>query len=202
MKSVKNSNLIVGITGPIGSGKSTVLNYFKTNGFPTISADEVNKNILKVKKHIININELMFNSKDDRLDKGQIKELIFKEPSKKKILENYLHPLIISEIKSLTKKTNKITFVEAALLYESGFDKDVDLVIGVIADKEVIVKRLKDRDNLTGSMIEDILKTQKNQEFLKDNVNYLVNNSGSKEETNKQLEVILREIMEVNNGNL
>lgn len=202
MRSVKNKNLIIGITGPIGSGKSTVLNFFKEKGFNVISADQINKDLLENKKHIITINKLLFNEKSNVLDKTKIKTVIFNDYHKKTLLENYLHPLIIKEINKLAKKSQTITFVEAALLYESGFNNDVDLVIGVVAEEDVIIKRLKKRDNLTEAMIKNILISQKTKEFLKEKANYLVNNNYDLKETYLELETILKEIMEVNNGYL
>ncbi len=202
MRSVKNKNLIIGITGPIGSGKSTVLNYFKEKGFNVVSADLINKELLNERKHIINVNKIIFDKKLETLDKAKIKEVIFNDFNKKTALENYLHPLIIKKIFKLAKTSKKITFVEAALLYESGFDKEVDLVIGVSANEDVIIKRLKKRDNLAEELIKSILVSQKSKEFLKENVNYFVNNNENLEDTYRQLKNILKEIMEVNDGNL
>ena len=202
MKSVKNKKLIIGITGPIGSGKSTLLNYLKEKGYKVVSADQINYQLLNETKHIVNVNKLLFNTKSSILDKKLVKEVIFKDSNKKTLLENYLHPLIIKTINKELKKGANLMFVEAALLYESGFNKQMDYVIGVVADSEVIVKRLKKRDNLDEEMIKNILATQKSKEFLKENANYLVDNSYSIENTYQKLDEILKMLMEAQNGNL
>lgn len=202
MKVVKNKKLVIAITGPIGSGKTIALDYLSQQGYPTISADKINQQLLTKKSHIKKINKLLFQTKSNTLNKTAIRELIFKDKTKKKLLESYLHPLIIKEITKKLAKSTKTTFIEVALLYESDFNLKVDLVMAVIASEALIIERIEKRDAISRTLIKEILANQKSISFLKKEADVIINNEKTRRETYQQLDQFLKQLRGDNNGDL
>jgi dephospho-CoA kinase len=202
VKVVKNKKLVIAITGPIGSGKTIVLDYLSQQGYPTISADKINQQLLTKKSHIKKINKLLFQTKSNTLNKTAIRELIFKDKTKKKLLESYLHPLIIKEITKKLAKSTKTTFIEVALLYESDFNLKVDLVMAVIASEALIIERIEKRDAISRTLIKEILANQKSISFLKKEADVIINNEKTRRETFQQLDQFLKQLRGDNNGDL
>lgn len=180
----------IGITGSLASGKSTVSEFFQAKGHLVISADEINKQLLKEEKHILHINELLFARVSEVLDKKKIAQLIFADKEKKKALEEYLHPLIYLEMKKILNASNEeVVFLEIPLLYETNFRELVDYVIVVSVDEKTQIKRIMKRDKLT---VEEAYKRIKGQMPLKEKVSkadYVIDNSKNIKKTHQQLDV-------------
>lgn|SRR5690554_894529 len=178
----------IGITGSLGTGKSQASNFFKKQGHLVISADLINKELLEEKEVIVNINKILFNIESSTLDKEKVRNLIFSNKNKKKELELYLHPLIYAKIKEiLSSSKEEIVFLEIPLLYETNFIDLTDYVIVIYADKEVQIKRIKQRDNISKT---EAIKRIKSQMPLKEKLlkaDYVINNSNTQKETEKQL---------------
>lgn len=181
----------IGITGSIGTGKSVVSDYFRRLGHLVISADQINSELLEKEAVITKINQLLFNINSLTLDKKQVSKLIFSDEFKKKQLEDYLHPLIYAKIKAIIadNEKEKIVFLEIPLLYETNFKELTDYVIVVYASEQTQIKRIKARDNIRES---DVKKRIKGQMPLKEKLfqaDYVVDNSGTLSQTEKQLKI-------------
>lgn len=148
---IKNSELkIIGLTGGIASGKTTVLNQFKKLGIKTISCDEIAKKIYKranvrkkIKKHF------------GTLNRKKIAKIIFSDFIKRKQLEKILHPGIIRELKKqlklLATRHSPLAVVDVPLLFEAHLEKMFDKIIVVYCKKNQQISRLMKRDKLTKS---------------------------------------------------
>ena len=169
----------IGITGSIGSGKSTVVRYLKEKGYKIFSCDEYNKKLLRKnsKAYPILLNKFPVCFKDNKLDKQALANIIFNNKEKKKELEDILHPLIINEMKRQMDK-NELIFVEVPLLFESNLDNYFDHILLVLCDEEIALKRLKKR-GLSLEESKQRLKNQMSQETKSKRAHYLIYNNGS-----------------------
>lgn len=156
---------IIGLTGGIGSGKSTVANYIASKGIPVYIADEEAKKIMEnadVKQRIQNLFEESVLNADETLNRKKIGELVFNNPSKLKELNAIVHPEVHNNFKNWVKQHKKFPFVikEVAILFETGGNKQCDKVILITAPEELRIQRAMKRDNLTKK---DILVRINNQ---------------------------------------
>lgn len=145
--------LRIGITGGIGSGKSTVAKVFETLGIPVFYADEAAKELMNsdpiLKEKIIHA----FGKesyKDEKLDRQYLATLVFNDPEKLNLLNSIVHPATIEDAeKWMQQQTSPYSIKEAALIFESGAQKGLDHVIGVSAPEPLRILRTMNRDQIT-----------------------------------------------------
>lgn len=189
--------MAIGITGTIGSGKSTVTKYLSDKGYKIFSCDEYNKELLlegskaypKIKKAFP---EAFI---DDVLDKKILADIIFNDVEKKEILENILHPLIIKKMKQEIKK-NALIFCEVPLLFEADLDELFENILLVICDEEIALKRLKKR-GLSLKDSEARIANQMDVETKVSRADYLIYNNGSLKDLYKNIDKWLKEYVGV-----
>ncbi|MBU2529495.1 MAG: dephospho-CoA kinase [Elusimicrobia bacterium] len=148
-KKIRKKKLIVGLTGQIGCGKSTALEYLAKKELFTVSTDILAGKMLTLDKcysKLINRFGKGILNKDGSLDKYRLSEVIFTDKTKRKWLEGLLHPLIIENTIFLIENCiEKIAVIDAPLLFETGFDKYCDITVSVCSDKKSQKKRLRKR---------------------------------------------------------
>ncbi len=173
--------MIIGITGSIGSGKTTAANLFKKHGFKVINADEIGHKLMKrnsaAYKKIAKIFGKGILDKSKNIDRKKLGGIVFNDYGKLEKLNSVMHPLILNEIKNSIKKIrnkDKKIIVDVPLLLETKAKNLVDKVIVVKADKKNIIKRLSKK--YSKDKIEKILKLQmpiweklKHADFVIDN---------------------------------
>ncbi|HEX5668597.1 MAG TPA: dephospho-CoA kinase, partial [Chitinophagaceae bacterium] len=143
----------VGLTGGIGSGKSTVARIFEALGVPVYYADEAAKNLYRsdpvLRQAIID----QFGPEayaEGELNRKYISGIVFSSPEKLEILNSLVHPATIKDAeKWLLAQTAPYAIKEAALIFESGSHRDLDHVIGVFAPESLRMKRVMARDKVT-----------------------------------------------------
>ena len=196
--------LKVGITGSIGSGKTLASNFFKELGYKVLDADQINQRLLKTEAVIRKINRSLFNQDSSSLDKTLIKDIIFKDETKKKTLENILHPIIYQmmeeELKSLEKE--EIVFIDVPLLFEAGFDKLTDYNIVIYTSEEQQVNRITIRDKIDKNTAILRIKGQWDIKEKMGKSDYVINNDESVEDTYQQLSDWLSNFKKVGQGYL
>ena len=156
--------LKVGLTGGIGSGKTTVSKVFADKNFKIFNSDDIAKNIIKtdieIKKSIINF----FGSKSfngSHFNSIYISEVIFSDTKKLDHLNSIVHPKVFEKFKKFVKKNLKSKIlVESAILFESNFYKLMDYNILLKSPKIERINRIINRDNLSRKMIEKIMNVQ------------------------------------------
>jgi dephospho-CoA kinase len=156
--------LRVGLTGGIGSGKSIVARVFETLGIPVYYADAAAKKLQQtdpaLKASIINHfgEEAYVNG---ALNRKYISSLVFADPAKLELLNALVHPVTIKDAEQwLSAQTTPYAIKEAALIFESGSQRDLDFVIGVFAPESLRIKRVTDRDKVTA---EEVVRRMNNQ---------------------------------------
>lgn len=160
--------IVVGLTGGIGSGKSTVLNYFKTLGAATFIADVEAKKIMNTNAELIKEITALFGSKayeSGTLNRSFISKIVFNNKEKLAELNALVHPKVREHFKSFIKTTNAdIVIYEAAILFESGSDSMCDFIITVTADLDERIKRVMFRDQSDKETVMQRIKHQLNDE--------------------------------------
>jgi len=137
---------IIGITGSLASGKSTVAQLIAQKKYPSFSADKIVSKLYKNRKFINLIVKKLNLDKKERI-KQQIKKIINKNKNKLKILESIIHPLVRKEMKSFLKLKAKILILEIPLLIENKLHKYFDKIVFVDAQKKLRLKRYLRRNN-------------------------------------------------------
>ena len=156
--------LKVGLTGGIGSGKTTVSKVFADKNFKIFNSDDIAKNIIKtdieIKKSIINFfGSKSFNGSD--FNSIYISEVIFSDPKKLDLLNSIVHPKVFEKFKKFVKKNLKSKIlVESAILFESNFYNLMDYNILLKSPKIERINRIINRDNLSRKKIEKIMNVQ------------------------------------------
>ena len=156
--------MIVGLTGGIGSGKSAAAKFFIELGIDVIDTDEVSKNILlenkKAKKDFIT----EFGSryiKNNKIDRELLRKEIFKDKTKKKILESIIHPAVRDEISKFIINSDSIyKIVMVPLIVETNSVEFYDKIIVIDCETKLQLERASDRDNQSKENIADIMQNQ------------------------------------------
>ena len=153
----------IGITGSIGTGKTTIANMFALFKIPIFDADREIKNILKkkeIKQTLKNIWPLIV--KKDQIDKLKLREIIFSNNTEKNKLEKLLYPYLEIELKTFEAANDKkkILVYDVPLIYETKTEKRYDKILLAHCNKKIQRERVLNRDNITVSLFEKILASQ------------------------------------------
>lgn len=158
--------LKIGVTGGIGSGKSTVCNIFRNLGVPIFTSDVAGREILnqsaEVKEEVCkNFGKDMYDS-EGQLDSARLAKLVFSDPIALDKLNSIVHPRVQNKFEEWQKYHESKSYVikEAAILFETGLYHDLDKVITVFAPKEVRLERVMRRD---GVIKEEVMKRMRFQ---------------------------------------
>jgi dephospho-CoA kinase len=191
----KHGVLTVGITGGIGAGKTTVCKIFEELGAKVIYADELAKEIMENDESLNKKIKKIFGEKSyigGKLNRKFIADIIFSSDEKRKLLESIVHPAVIKRILSDLKKIadeGKYNFVivEAALIFESGFDKELDYVLVVDADDEIKIKRIMERDKCSKEEVLKRMRAQLDSKIKRELADMVIINDGDIDELRKKV---------------
>lgn len=156
--------LRIGLTGGIGSGKTTVAKVFETLGIPVYYADDAARRLMNeeedLKKQIIqHFGEESYT--EGKLNRSYIASIVFADKEKLALLNSFVHPATIKDAERwMSGQHSPYTIKEAALLFESGSADGLDYIIGVSTPQALRIKRVMDRDNITR---EEVIKRMTNQ---------------------------------------
>jgi dephospho-CoA kinase len=150
--------ILVGLTGGVATGKSTVANMFKQCGAPVIDADLLARQVVEPGKPawraIVKLFGKTILNPDRSLDRQALGSIVFRNPKKRRQLECIIHPRVAREQRRFVRRVAKlkphaVVIYEVPLLFEAGVDKRVDKIIVVTADRETQIARLKKRNGLS-----------------------------------------------------
>lgn len=192
---------IIGITGGIGSGKSTVLKLFQEFGMVAYIADIEAKKLMNTNKELIDQITNLFGEQayvDGKLNSIYISSIVFNNKEKLDALNAIVHPKVQDHFKNFIDKANtKFVLYEAAILFESGSDRLCDYIIAVIANFEDKINRVMLRDMVSRKQVLERMKNQVKDNIKIRNANFVIRN-GSLEHTKLQVATIFDMIVKLN----
>ena len=184
--------MIIGLTGGIASGKSTVSKYLAEKGFKVYDADKIAKNISEekyVQEEIIATFGDKILDKNGNVDRKKLKEIVFENKDKLEKLNGIIHPKVIDFYKKLKEKNiDEVIIFDVPLLFESGLDKICDKILVVISDYEVQLDRIVERDKIDRELAEKIIKAQLSNEERIKNADVVIENNSNLEDLFEKVE--------------
>lgn len=191
--------MIVGITGNIGSGKSTVGKYIQSLGYLVLDSDQISRELYQRGTDCFaRLVDTFGNSildAEGTINRKKVSSIIFQDTSKKQMLEQIVHTAILDTLKERSVvSAKKIVFWEVPLLFEAGWDKEVDLVLYVSSDISTLIKRVQKRDALNESQIRERLAFQQNNISNLREQDFLIINDGSIEDLKIKVNQVLDKI--------
>lgn len=189
---------IVGLTGGIGSGKTTVAGFFKDLNIPVYIADDAGKRLMnsssKIRREIIEIfGQAAYNGNSP--DRKFIASRVFNDPDQLEKLNRIIHPAVESDFNEwLKEQTSEYVIYEAAILFETGSYKKCDYSILVTASQMLRIQRLQKRDNSSKEEIQERMDNQWSNEKKSRLADFIINNE-ELAQTKKQVEVIHDKIL-------
>lgn len=190
--------LVVGLTGGIGSGKTTVARMFETEGIPIYIADDRAKQIMD-REDIVNAVQSIF--KEDVkigsvLDRKKIREIVFNDKHLLTQLNNIVHPAVKKDFEQWKEENDAFPFIikESAVLFENKLHTQCDLVILVTAPEEVRVKRVMERDKVSEENVKSIINNQMKDSDKIPLSDYVITNV-NKDLVKKEVKMIINDII-------
>ena len=175
---------LIGITGGIGSGKSTIAKVFESMGYPVYNSDTrakylINHNAQLIKSIKDSFGNDLYNS--EGLDRQKMASLVFNNPEKLKLLNSITHPAVGNDFDLwANSQTTPFVLKEAAILFETGIYKSLYKTILVSAPQEIRIERVTKRDNTTSEEVLARMKNQWSEERKTELADYVIDNSGNK----------------------
>lgn len=176
--------MIIGLTGGIGSGKSTVSKILKNCGIEIVDADIIAKEIFKsenIQKEIL--------EKLGETDRKKLKEMVFNNPLKLELLNKIIHPKLIEQLEQIKKKKNKnqILIFDVPLLFETGIDNLCDKTIVVDIELEKQIDRIIKRDKIEKELAEKIINSQMSIDEKIKRADIVIENNGTLDDLEKKV---------------
>lgn len=185
--------LKVGITGGIGSGKSTVSKIFELLNVPVYYADEASKRLYTSDKNLManikkNFGEEVYTN--DQLNRSRLAAMVFNDPEKLALLNSIVHPPTIKDAADwMQQQTAPYIIKEAALIFESGSSAGLDLVIGVYAPKHIRIQRVMERDSISRDDVLNRMNRQIDEELKMKLCDFVIQNN--------ELMLVLPQVLEL-----
>jgi dephospho-CoA kinase len=192
--------ITIAVTGGIGSGKTQVTNYLISKGFTVVDADRMSSEMTSAGgKAIPYIREHFgpsFILEDGSLDRAAMRDLVFKDPSWKKVLEEGTTKVVLEDIEAIKKEraanNDKALFFDIPLLFETGSEDDYDAVWVVTADYDLRKKRVMARDGIDPSKIDLIMDSQDGEEKKVQLADHVIYNNGTLDELRESVDAVLK----------
>jgi dephospho-CoA kinase len=188
---------IIGLTGGIGSGKTTIANYFMAVGIPVYIADDEARKIMQSEEIIEEIKKTFGSEifENDILNREKLAQIVFGDAEKLKLLNAIIHPAVKKHFHNwiLDHKNSPYIIYEAAILFESGSYKDCDKIITVTAPMESRIQRVIQRDNSSRDQVLKRINAQWNDDQRIAKSDFVIQNDSlenAKSEVDKILKIL------------
>lgn len=191
--------MIIGLTGGIASGKSTVSALLVSKGARLVDADVIAREVMLPGHEVLAAAVKQFGSEilfsDGTLNRGKLGDIVFQDPAALQALNNLTHPAIRREIKDRMNSMEeedpkKLIIVDIPLLFESGLENMFHEILVVYVPREVQIARLMERNGLSLEQAEARLNAQMNIEAKRNKADYIIDNSGELAHTEQQVAVL------------
>jgi len=187
---------VFGLTGNIGSGKSTVAAMLREAGIPVLDADRISRHVMtapggRAYDAVVQAFGRGILRDDGSIDRKRLGEIVFSDPRRRSQLEGITHPAILEAMKEalagIEREGHRAAVVEATLIHETGRKGLFEAVISVTCDRETAISRLAARGGMSRGQAEARLHAQMDAVRKADASDYLIDNSGTLDETRRQV---------------
>jgi dephospho-CoA kinase len=196
-----NNKTIIGLTGGIGSGKSTVAKFFINQGVCVVDADQVARQVVEPGEPALlaiaeHFGDHLLTS-EGLLDRAELRKIIFENPDQRSWLESLLHPIIRETIQEqLNQADSKYAILETPLLFETDQHQLVDISLLVDVPEKLQIERTMTRDNNTQQQVQNIMDAQMSREDKQQKADYIINNDRELEVVYKDLSALHQKFLE------
>ncbi len=189
----------IGLTGGIGSGKTTAARRFFALGAKVYHADEISRHALDPCSDCYGKVVAEFGTDilrdDETIDRRKLGEIVFSDESKRKTLNDIIHPYVIDELLSSAERDlgndpSGIAVFEVPLLFESGMDRQMDANIVVTCAEETRIQRVMERDELLRDQVHARMRAQMPEEEKRLRADYVLDNNGTHESLLRQVDAL------------
>ncbi len=196
--------MVIGLTGGIGTGKSTVSKKLREKGYPVIDLDIISREVITYSEVI---DELVENFGSEILEeqnavsgkkcisRNKLRQIVFKDEKKVAVLNSIMHPPIIEEMRRQIKELGQsyeTVFVEVQLLFEAKLEKEFDMTVLVYADRKTQIERVLKRDGRSEGEVQEIINAQMSMDEKRKLSNYIIENNGNSEMLDLEIEKFIK----------
>ncbi len=198
---------VIGVTGGIGSGKTTVCNLFhELFAIPVIDADIIAKDVVKKNQPALRAIVAEFGedilTDSGELDRPKIKNIVFSQPAKRKVLEQIVHPKVRNEMRLQISRVNKSYCLLSVPLIAESTDKSIfDRILVVDCDEKIQMERVISRDRLANETVVAIMKAQASREDRLVIADDIIINNGPTSQLNDQVQLLHETYQDLFNAN-
>lgn len=198
--------MVIGLTGGIGTGKSTVSRKLREKGYPVIDLDIISREVIAYSEVI---DELVENFGSEILEeqnavsgkkcisRNKLRQTVFKDEKKVAVLNSIMHPPIIEEMRRQIKELGQsyeTVFVEVQLLFEAKLEKEFDMTVLVYADRKTQIERVLKRDGRSEGEVQEIINAQMSMDEKRKLSNYIIENNGNSEMLDLEIEKFIKKL--------
>lgn len=183
--------MIIGLTGAIGSGKSTVAEMFSSAGFCTVDCDGISHSLdaepsyVKAVRAHFGDGVITLAHGTPRIDRKTLAKVVFSDEKARKALQDISYPVILGIVYERAESARSLgldTVIDAPTLFESGLDEFCDFTVGVIARDDIRRKRVIERGGISAEDIDMRIKIQPDDAFYRERCDFIIENNGTREE--------------------
>lgn len=194
--------ILIGLTGGIGSGKSTVAALFEKNGYPVYNSDQRASFLMESNETIIQKLKFYFGDKMYRefeekqeLNRAYLSSIVFKDAFYLSLLNASVHPFVYADFRSwCQRQSSEILVKESALIFENEAFEEFDYTVLVTAKKQTRISRVQQRSGLEPQKIIDRMNAQIDPEIAKNHADYVLSNDGDLDELEAEFKLMLQRL--------
>lgn len=193
------AEIVVGLTGMSGAGKTSACNVFAENGYEIVNCDLISRQVVSKSSKCLEEIKAAFGDvilPSGELDRKKVAGIVFTSEQKREQLNKIIYPyisyIVIDKILSWSGKI----LLDAPTLFESGIDSLCGVIVSVVCDKNVSIERIMKRDGLTAEQAENRLSSQHGIEFYRSHSHFCAENNGTEEQLKAKIRSIIAEIGE------
>lgn len=198
--------MVIGLTGGIGTGKTTVSKKLRERGYPVIDLDNISREVIKypkvINKLVQNFGKEILLEEDVAISEREISrkklgKIVFKDEKKINILNSIMHPPILKKMREEIKEAEKkyaVVFVEVQLLFEINLEQEFDMTVLVYSDRKTQLKRVSERDGRDEEEVLNILDSQMDIEIKRKKSSYIIENNLDLENLDREIDKFIEKL--------
>ena len=198
--------MVIGLTGGIGTGKTTVSKKLRERGYPVIDLDNISREVIKypkvINKLVQNFGKEILLEEDVAISEREISrkklgKIVFKDEKKINILNSIMHPPILKKMREEVKEAEKkyaVVFVEVQLLFEINLEQEFDMTVLVYSDRKTQLKRVSERDGRDEEEVLNILDSQMDIEIKRKKSSYIIENNLDLENLDREIDKFIEKL--------